>query len=253
MTTAADVLNRARKELGYDEGPNNSNKFAPLAGHANNQPWCASFVVAMFRAAGLKLPSESAYTPAMAQGFQKAGCWSTKPSVGAVVFFKWPSMGRIAHVGIVESVRPDGSIVTIEGNTNKKGSRTGGSVLRMARRANIAGYGIPAYAGAARPQGGGATGGTKPQGGGTKPQGGGAKPGTVPVCPGTTKEGMRNSPVTRAYQDRLAKRGWRIAVDGDHGAGTTKVLKAFQQQCGLVADGIGGKNTWNAMWTKPIT
>ncbi|HEV2890411.1 MAG TPA: CHAP domain-containing protein [Frankiaceae bacterium] len=247
MTAAADVLALARKELGYDEGPNNDNKFAKIAGHANHQPWCASFVVAMFREAGMKLPSESAYTPAMAQGFKKAGCWTNRPSVGAVVFFQWPSMGRIAHVGIVESVRADGSIVTIEGNTNKKGSRTGGSVLRMARRANIAGYGIPAYAGGARPQTGPAT----AQGGKATPQRG---PGsTAPKCPGITKEGMKDSPITRAYQERLKGRGWRIAVDGDHGPGTTKVLKAFQKEFGLTADGVGGQKTWDAICTKPVT
>lgn len=244
MTAAADILNLARKELGYSEGKNNDNKFAAKAGHANNQPWCASFVVAIFRAGGIKLPSESAYTPAMASGFEKTNAWTTKPAVGAVVFYKWPSMGRIAHVGIVESVRADGSIVAIEGNTNSGGSRTGGSVLRVVRRANIAGYGIPKYAGVA--------GGTTPQKATpqkTTPQSGGQ----APPCPGITKEGMRNSSITRAYQDRLAKRGWRISVDGDHGPGTTKVLKSFQAEFGLTPDGIGGKNTWNAICTKPVT
>ena len=251
MTSAADVLALARRELGYAEGPNNDNKYAKPAGHANHQPWCASFVVAMFRAAGMTLPSESAYTPSMANGFKKAGAWSTRPSVGAVVFFQWPSMGRIAHVGIVESVRSDGSVVTIEGNTNAKGSRTGGGVRRMARRANIAGYGVPRYGGAgqparpaARPAGQPARPSSQPS---SQPSGG------APPCPGITREGMRDSAITRAYQERLARRGWRIAVDGDHGAGTTRVLKAFQTEFGLPADGVGGPKTWNAIWTKPVS
>lgn len=243
MTAANDVLALARKEIGYNEGPNNDNKFAKQAGHANHQPWCASFVVAIFRAAGMKLPSESAYTPSMANGFKQTGAWTNKPAVGAVVFFQWPSMGRIAHVGIVESVRSDGSIVTIEGNTNTKGSRTGGSVMRMARRANIAGYGIPKYGGAAAPRRPDEKPKPKPQ---PQPQG-------VPPCPGTTREGMRDSSITRAYQERLKGRGWRISVDGDHGPGTTKVLKAFQQEFGLTADGVGGPKTWECICTKPVT
>lgn len=230
MTTAKQVLDLARKELGYSEGRNNDNKYAAKAGHANNQPWCASFVVAMFRAAGMKLPSESAYTPSMANGFKKAGQWGSKPAVGAVVFYQWPSMGRIAHVGIVESVRPDGSIVTIEGNTNKAGSRTGGSVLRMVRRANIAGYGLPKYGGAA----GGRT------GGGTVTAG-------VSKCPGTTKQGMENSPVTKAFQERLKARGYPVSCDGDHGPKTTQALKEFQKKCGLTADGVGGPKTWERL------
>lgn len=246
MTAAADILARARKELGYDEGPNNDNKYAKQAGHANHQPWCASFVVAMFRAEGLTLPSESAYTPAMANGFKKAGAWTNRPAVGAVVFFQWPSMGRIAHVGIVESVRADGAVITIEGNTNPKGSRTGGSVMRHVRRANIAGYGIPRYAGV--------SGGPKPARPAAQPKPKPAQPsGQAPACPGITREGMRDSSITRAYQDRLAKRGWRIAVDGDHGPGTTKVLKAFQKEFGLPADGVGGPKTWNAICTKPVS
>jgi surface antigen len=233
VTTAAQVLALARKELGYCEAANNSNKYAKPAGHANNQPWCATFVVAMFRAAGMTLPSESAYTPAMANGFKKAGLWSAnKPAVGAVVFYQWPKMGRIAHVGIVESVRPDGSIVTIEGNTNKAGSRTGGGVLRMVRRSNIAGYGLPRYAA-----------------GGGKPAGGTATTGT-PACPGVTKEGMKDSPVTKAYQERLVARGAKIKADGDHGPKTTAALKDFQKKCGLPADGIGGPKTWDRLCAK---
>jgi hypothetical protein len=228
MSTAAKVLDLARKELGTREGPNNKNPYAPKAGHANNQPWCASFVVAMFRAAGMTLPSESAYTPSMANGFRKAGQWGTKPAVGAVVFFQWPSKNRIAHVGIVESVRPDGSIVTIEGNTDRGGSRTGGCVMRVVRRANIAGYGLPKYAA------GGAT------------TGGGTATGK-PKYPGVTKQGMENSPVTKAYQERLKARGYAVTCDGDHGPKTTAALKDFQQKSKLTADGVGGPKTWECL------
>jgi hypothetical protein len=45
----------------------------------------------------------------------------------------------------VESVRPDGSIVTIEGNTDERVGRTGGEVMRKVRRVGIVGYSIPDY------------------------------------------------------------------------------------------------------------
>lgn len=229
MTTAKAILDLARKELGYNEGPNNDNKYAAKAGHANHQPWCASFVVAMFREGGITLPSESAYTPSMAAGFQKAGAWATaKPQPGHVVFFKWPSMGRIAHVGIVESIRPDGALITIEGNTDPGGGRSGGAVMRHVRRANIAGYGVPKYtAGQQQHQ--------QQQGGGPPRE-----------YPGLTKEGMKG-PATKAFQQRLRLRGYNIAADGDHGPNTTKAMKAFQQSRHLTADGVGGPATWKAL------
>lgn len=73
----------------------------------------------------------------------------------------------------------------------------------------------------------------------------------VPAYPGLTVEGMQNSPVTRAYQARLKARGWNIVVDGDHGPGTTRVLKQFQQEKRLGVDGKGGPATWRALWTAP--
>lgn len=73
----------------------------------------------------------------------------------------------------------------------------------------------------------------------------------VPPFPGLTREGMLNSSITRAYQQRLKDRGWRIAVDGDHGPGTSDILRKFQAEKKLVVDGIGGQGTWRALWTSP--
>ncbi len=143
--TRADFLYRLRKELGFVEGPNNWNPYAAEVGHANNQPWCASFVAAMAKRAGVALPSTSAYTPTMANGFKRIDRFDYLPRIGSLVFFEWPNMGRIAHVGVVEAIRDDGALVTIEGNTDSAGGRTGGRVMRQVRRANIAGYGHPDF------------------------------------------------------------------------------------------------------------
>lgn len=158
MTSAADVLAIARNEIGYKESPSGSNrtKYGQWYG-LNGEPWCAMFVSWVFDKAGLRLPASTskgfAYTPAGAAWFKRQGKWltniSTKVTPGMVVFFYWPSMGRIAHVGIVEEVKPNGDLVCIEGNTDAAGGRTGGQVMRRVRSRQTVhqygGFGIPAF------------------------------------------------------------------------------------------------------------
>lgn len=74
----------------------------------------------------------------------------------------------------------------------------------------------------------------------------------VPAFPGTTRRGSKGAAV-RAAQARLAARGWSLAVDGDFGKGTEAVVRAFQAEKHLAVDGIVGRNTWQALWTAPVT
>jgi hypothetical protein len=145
------ILAEATKELGYTEATPGSNrtKFAAEAAHANGQPWCATFVVAMARRVGVKLPSESAYTPTMANAFKPL---QRLPQVGDLAFFNFPGDGknRIQHVGIVESVDFLRAQVTcIEGNTSAgtTGSQdNGGGVYRRTRPfSHVVGFGRPSY------------------------------------------------------------------------------------------------------------
>jgi peptidoglycan hydrolase-like protein with peptidoglycan-binding domain len=62
----------------------------------------------------------------------------------------------------------------------------------------------------------------------------------------TLKQGAKSGDVTR-LQRSLRARGHTIAVDGVFGAGTASVVKAYQRQAGLVADGIVGAKTWTAL------
>ena len=55
------------------------------------------------------------------------------------------------------------------------------------------------------------------------------------------------------WQQRMAVRGWKIVVDGEYGPASEGVCRAFQQEKGLVVDGVVGPVTWNASWTAPIT
>jgi hypothetical protein len=152
MTTVNTVLRRAQSQLGVHEDPPGSNICAYTKWYGTSGPWCGMFVSWVFSHAGLPLPATTAkgfaYTPSGAAWFQRQGRWTRTPWPGYVVFFNWPgdSINRISHVGIVESVRVDGSVITIEGNT---GTAYGGSVMRHVRRNGIVGYGVPNYVGGA--------------------------------------------------------------------------------------------------------
>jgi surface antigen len=144
--TATQVLAVARKEIGVRESPPGSNKVKYSAWYGMTGPWCAMFVswVAAHSGATSIIPKH-AYTPAGVSWFKARHQYYSKPRVGDIVYFEWPGMGRVSHVGFVEAVHKDGSITTIEGNTDAAGGRTGGRVMRQRRTRFINGYGRPKY------------------------------------------------------------------------------------------------------------
>lgn len=100
----------------------------------------------------------TAYTPTGAGYFKKAKRWGTVPHEGDVIYFYTPSMGRISHTGIVESVTLRNglySIGTVEGNTAAgQYERDGGAVSRkvyeflpsqVGGTNRIAGFGTPLF------------------------------------------------------------------------------------------------------------
>jgi putative chitinase len=72
----------------------------------------------------------------------------------------------------------------------------------------------------------------------TAPSGGGARP--------VLRMGARGDQV-KALQDLLCKAGFGVVADGDFGAGTDAVVKAFQAAKGLAADGVVGPASWQAL------
>jgi hypothetical protein len=75
-----------------------------------------------------------------------------------------------------------------------------------------------------------------------------------PVWPGVhLRKGMNDAKVT-LWQRLLATRGWNLRIDGDFGADTDRITRAFQQQkLGAgAADGVVGPVTWNAARTLPL-
>lgn len=129
--------------------------------------WCLELIVWAFcLAVGLERAKEllcnclSAYTPTMAQAFMDAGRWSSKPQVGALVFFAdlaKKSASRpygIYHVGFVVGLT-DTKIHTGEGNTSAGSAvvANGGCVAFKTYdidNIKIFGYGIPDYDGAGK-------------------------------------------------------------------------------------------------------
>jgi hypothetical protein len=153
-TTARQVLDLAEAQVGTVESRGGGTPYHRDYGIAPDQPWCAVFLWDMFREAGAAdlIGPKTAYTPTLANYFREHGQWSSTPTVGALVFYDWPSDGRnrIQHVGIVEAIGPN-TIQTIEANTSSgvAGSQAnGGGVWRRTRPRNgsIVGYGLPSYA-----------------------------------------------------------------------------------------------------------
>lgn len=62
----------------------------------------------------------------------------------------------------------------------------------------------------------------------------------------TLKRDARGDDVRR-LQRALAASGFAVAADGVFGPGTEGVVKRFQKSCGLVADGVVGPRTWDAL------
>lgn len=148
------VLVIAASQNGYREGKtksgawNNDTMFGVWYG-MNFAAWCAMFVSWCASVAGFsKIIPKHAYTPdgfnwfasrGLADGRKppnRRGVAATgmgKPRAGDVMYVYSSSNGRISHVGFVEKVLSNGSIRTIEGNTNTSGSASGDGVYRLTR------------------------------------------------------------------------------------------------------------------------
>jgi len=160
--SAARLVQVAKSQVGYIEGPkDNETKYGAFT-KANFQPWCGSFVMWCANEAGVKVPN-TVYTPGGAAAFKKAGQWIdgdlADPEPGDIAYFDFPSDGvdRISHVGIVIEDNEDGTVWCIEGNTSgtKKGSqRNGGEACKKLRaykknkageQISIVGFGRPKF------------------------------------------------------------------------------------------------------------
>lgn len=238
MPLPKDVLTQAVAKIGVTETPPGSkhNEFTQWFGV--NGAWCAMFVSwccahggfstddgATLTMDGVKQTTAHgwAYVPYLLNNFRDAGRVVVDPAPGDIVTFEWDGDSIPDHTGLVQEVRQDGTLVTIEGNHH-------GRVDRLFRaRSVVAGFCRPPYDASTT----------------TTPP---ITPPGVPPFPGFCSIGSRDN-ATRKVQQRLRDRGWTIDVDGVFGPGTLAVVKAFQARRGLGADGIVGPQTWNSLWT----
>ena len=139
------VVEQARKSIGIREATGRNDgalvdEILSSVGLARTKaPWCAAFIVWV----GDKAFGSSLFNPYPRSGwspvFVAKPTWDRQrrgtPLKPADVFGIWfNSMGRVAHVGLVEKNEGDW-LVTIEGNTNGGGSRDGDGVYRRRRLA----------------------------------------------------------------------------------------------------------------------
>lgn len=139
----SNVVDIAKSQLGYKEGPNNQTPYGKWYGLDHN-PWCAMFVSWCYAEAGL-IKSVAASTK---KGF--AGCdaglkWFVKKGksvpvgkaqAGDIVFFQFDTDAEPDHVGICVSNDGKKYLTVVEGNTSDgKGSQSNGDGVYLKKRA----------------------------------------------------------------------------------------------------------------------
>jgi hypothetical protein len=134
----AQVIKLAVAEVGYVEGKKNLNKFAPVAGHANNQPWCNTFISAMFIQAGIReaIPITASCAATLAWGVKhKRLIQVEKAKRGDLLIFDFSKSGQSEHIGLAiqDYDFMTNTIKTIEGNTGEKSQANGEGVYKKTR------------------------------------------------------------------------------------------------------------------------
>lgn len=220
---ATDVLSQARRHIGLQENPYNSNR-TPIGARygMNGVAWCAEFVCVCLEDAGFRI-KKSAWVAGLHQNLKAQGWKSVNASAsraGDIVCFDWPQTpGSMNHIGFVEGRKSDGRMITIEGNVTMPNGN--GGVRRCVRSTALASAVI------------------RPPYGPRKPQ---ERPTLSHKLPPTLKPGERG-PWVRTIQITLGK----LAVTGRYGNATEAAVRAFQRAKKLKVDGIVGPQTWKAL------
>ena len=134
-----NILDLARKEIGYEEDKNGYNKYnLEYYGRNSAQPWCVVFIWWLFKHCGLSNlfygGNKTASCGTLFNYYKSKG--KTVPvnqmRPGDLVEFTFNGVQH-CHIGVCESF--DGkNVTTIDGNTSEVGSQdNGGHVLRRTR------------------------------------------------------------------------------------------------------------------------
>jgi hypothetical protein len=143
LTLRERVVATAQKEVGVKEsGPCNCgpkvNIYLAASGNRPGEFWCAAFITWVYKQNGVKPPkypgaARNYFQPGQTLLFQRGKLGDIdlgRP--GDVVGFYYANLGRIGHIGMVETIG-SGAVITIEGNTGEDGGRNGDGVHRKRR------------------------------------------------------------------------------------------------------------------------
>lgn len=236
--TLAEVTAWMKAQVGVREGSGNANRYSKYL-HRPPEAWCADFVLAGLRIAGVPDLATSAYTPTSASQYKAKGRWTLTPRPGAQGYVYSVSAGRIIHTFWVWGLsRNHDYVYTFEGNTNDNGSANGIGVFKRIRPtlkshgySGVIGYGLPLYKPARRPAPSTSRGNVRRL----------FLSRTLQV--GNSGTAVRN--LQRALNAQLVK--YTITVDGQFGDNTKRSVQQFQKDKHLTADGVVGPKTAAAL------
>lgn len=139
------ILEAARAELGTVETGENRGavlKYPSFFGRGA-EPYCADFVSYVMRQSGGRM--NDPYCPSIVNQLKRDGNWKgqSNPQPGDLVLFDWDRDGVADHIGLVERVNADGTIATIEGNTENPQTGREGVWRRTRTLGTILGFGAP--------------------------------------------------------------------------------------------------------------
>lgn len=135
------IVDEARKWVGVRELTGNNDgeaveKFLASTGLGEGYAWCMAYVNYVHQECDANTPDKAAWSPSWFSDerlvYDRGRYENEEVKPGDVGGLYFKSKGRIAHGFIVEKVS-DKYYHTIEGNTNKKGSREGDGVYRRMR------------------------------------------------------------------------------------------------------------------------
>jgi CHAP domain-containing protein len=115
LAIAKSQLGVTEQPPGSNDGPQISMYRSAVAGSYAGAPWCAYFVSWAAAQAGVPLGSNGQGLGSVAEitdWAKSTGRFTETPQPGDLILF------GTEHVGIVESVNPDGTLTTVEGNTS---------------------------------------------------------------------------------------------------------------------------------------
>jgi hypothetical protein len=114
----AEAARHVHEEGGANTGPRVQQYQAASSLAGTGWPWCDAFCDFCFAEAGRPLDelARSAGVELTFERAQKNGWLVAAPARGDLVCFQWDS-GALDHIGFVVQPEPDGSIKTVEGNT----------------------------------------------------------------------------------------------------------------------------------------